>query len=186
MKKVFYIAVIIVLVAIGILIFSKKIPFISDGATSSVAASQNAAAIEGLSFSERYEYEDAHISFAHPTDTSIETVPAEDGDVIIVRHTTSDNIFQIYIKPITEKYLDITADRLKKEVPDLIFRDPREVIMGDSGKGLAFISKENDDSSGDLEKREVWFALGGFLYQISAPLESDAFVQKVLNTWEFR
>jgi hypothetical protein len=187
MKKSYYIsaALLLVIIVAG-LVYFKIIPFDNTVAVTP-SPQQTASAIQALSFSERYENTDSHFSFSHPADTKIEENAVEGGTVIVVAHVPSQSIFQIYMRPTSEKYIDITADRLKADIPDLDFRDPREVIMGKDGKGLAFISKDSDPSSGGGdEKREVWFALGGFLYQLSAPLESDAFLQAVLNTWEFK
>lgn len=94
--------------------------------------------------------------------------------------------FQIYITPWDEGDT-ITPERIKKDIPDMVIKEPQQVILGPRQKegvgphALIFLSK--DSSLG--ETREVWFVMNGNLYQLTTYKRLDTVVGKVLSTLVF-
>ena len=113
---------------------------------------------------------------------SLKTSFFQDGNTAIV--AISDGAtglgVQIAITPFDEPTTIITAERVKKDIPGMLIKDPQEVTLGSLGKGIAWIDGEGLDG-----KRQVWFAARGYLFQLTAPMLFDATLKKMLNTWVF-
>ncbi|MEK7646685.1 MAG: hypothetical protein AAB381_03270 [Patescibacteria group bacterium] len=142
--------------------------------------SSSGDAVQAGSAIETYRDEAYSFSIDLPRNTRVESTSEEGGTVRIVSDPSSGKVFQIYIQETGDATLNITESRIRQDIPDLSIRDVQSVEISTGATGTAFIS--TDDKG---EKREVWFAFRGVLYQISAPIESDTFLRSILNTWKF-
>lgn len=146
------------------------------------AAPQAIAEIAGYQYTEKYANSSYGFSFKHPQDFAVSELPAEGGEVVLIQNTAKNIGVQILISPFDGGEIDITADFIKAEIPDLKISQPQEVLVSLGRKGLAFMS-DNEAFGG--ASREVWFVFGGNLYQISTYAELDGFLQGLFGTWEF-
>lgn len=119
-------------------------------------------------------------SFNYPAGFTANILPSTEagGETIVVQNQSKNAGFQIYLEPYDASDTDITKERLAQDIPEMKIKESQEVIIGSSGRGLAFVAA-------DTNTREVWFIFGGTLYQITAPIENDTLLQRVLNTWKF-
>lgn len=139
--------------------------------------------IRDLVYTETYTHTNPSFSFRHPTDFRVASTREGAGELITVQNTSTGTGLQIYITPADPTVNTVTIEEIQRDLPDLVVRDVQEVLIGEgNGKGVAFLS-DNPLFSGD--SREVWFAWGGWLYQISTYTELDAFLQGLFGTWEF-
>lgn len=123
-----------------------------------------------------------NFSFSYPAGFSVTRLndPVA-GENIVFQNAGRDVGFQIHFEPYDEDAdTTITVDRLARDLPEMKVKDAREVWIGNgaAARGLSWIAE-------DTGTREVWFIFGGTLYQISAPLKSDAFLWESLSTWIF-
>lgn len=94
--------------------------------------------------------------------------------------------FQIYVTSWDEEG-NITAERIKKDIPDIVILNPQNVILGPKQKegigphALIFFSKD----SGLGETREVWFVHGGHLFQVTSKKIFDLKLGQILSTLVF-
>lgn len=92
--------------------------------------------------------------------------------------------FQIIVSPFTEPDADITPERIKADIPDMVIKNPQEVNLGAGrGKGTTFL--DGDPTKPDTN-RQIWFAGNGYLFQITALPVFDTAMQRILATWTFR
>lgn len=125
-----------------------------------------------------------HFSFKYPESFNVRSFIEEDGtEILTVENKSTGEGFQIRIQETDDNPLDITEERIKNDIPDITLNDPQEVLLGKSGKGLAFVS---DDPAFGGKSREVWFALDNTFYQISTYFKYDYLVKGMLETWEFK
>jgi hypothetical protein len=177
MKK--FLIIIIILIIVGAAVFglsAKKGEKPAD-----VGDADGAEKIAALSLTERYTSDAYHFSFNRATSTTVEEIPLEEGQTFVAHDTTAGVEFQIHVSSFDSAEKNITKERLLADIPDLSIIEEQPVLIGEGGSGLAFFSEESS-----LRYRQVWFAHGDFLYQITAPEKSDAFLQNTLNTWQFR
>lgn len=106
----------------------------------------------------------------------------QDGNtaIVAISEAVTGLGVQIAITPFDEPTTVITAERVKKDIPDMVIKDPQEVTLGSLGKGIAWV-----DGEGIHGKRQVWFAARGYLFQMTAPMPFDATLKRMLNTWTF-
>lgn len=133
-----------------------------------------------------YVHKKYNFTFNFPSNLKTSNFNEGDGEQIQFREAKGD-WFQIYITPWDEGDT-ITPERIKKDIPDIVIKEPQHVIIGPGQKdgvgphALIFLSK--DSSLG--ETREVWFAMNGNLYQITTYKRLDALVGEVLSTLVFK
>ena len=129
-----------------------------------------------------YTSDKYNFSFNYPKGLQASSIPSDSGDVVVVADSKGLG-FQIYITPFDEPISVLSVERIKKDATDLAILNPQDVILGadaKAGKGVAFL-----DGDGLQANRQVWFIYAGHLYQITAPVDFDATLQNVLNTWKF-
>jgi hypothetical protein len=125
-------------------------------------------------------------SFEYPSNMSASNFAEGEGEQVVFQGDNKD-WFQIYITPWDENG-DITVNRIKKDLPDILISDPQTVILGPKQKegigpkALIFWSKD----SGLGDTREVWFVYEGNLYQLTTYKRLDQMVGKVLSTLTFK
>ena len=124
--------------------------------------------------SEKYGY-----NFKYPIGFTVRSFEDGSGDTVIVEKGTDG--FQIFISPFDETG-DITESRIRADIPDMKIEGAQPVLLGEQGKGLAF---KSDNAAWGGASREVWFAFGGYLYQISTYERLDGLLRAVLATWQF-
>lgn len=184
MKKTFIVIILIVIVVLVAFFALNKDDGSADSTFSTVTNQESAitqALLDG-EFSKTYRSEAHKFSVKYPEGLEASSFADESlgADVITIADPASGQGMQIIITPFDENIAVLTAERIKQDVPDLIIRDPQEVILGSSGKGVAFLDAEDDTAN-----RQIWFIARQSLYQITAPVSSDTLVQKMLNNWVF-
>lgn len=138
----------------------------------------NDTAQQGLA--KEYNHPVYNFKFKYPKDFTISRYPDADGEVVLVQNATSGHGFQIFTVPFTDSDTTITKERINSSDPTIKVSDQQNVTIGNSGKGLAFIS-----GSGTDQKREVWFIYKGVLYEITTFKKDDDLLRSVLSTWIF-
>lgn len=103
-----------------------------------------------------------------------------EGDTILLENKNGDGI-QIIISSF-DNISVLTADMVKKDIPDLKMEQVQTIDVGQNYKGVAFLS-DNPQFSG--ASRDVWFVFRGNLYQISTYARLDSLLQSVFSTWQF-
>ena len=92
--------------------------------------------------------------------------------------------FQVAVSPFAEDNPNITPDRILEDVPDMVINSPAPVNLGNGrGQGTTFLDGAPNDPN---TNRQIWFAGGGYLYQITSMPVFDAAMQKILKTWELK
>ena len=119
--------------------------------------------------------------FKHPRDMKVGSFPQGEGEVIVVQNAAKKIGFQIYIQSIAEN-IDITAKRIRNDIPELAISDVRPLELGGGSKGISFLSN-NKEFGGN--SREAWFTRKGNLFQVSTYTALDPMLGSVLDTWEF-
>lgn len=127
------------------------------------------------------EYRNAIRGFSlrYPDGLSVKEYDEGDGTYTIVfEETEGEKGFQIFVTP----YLGdtITQSRIVKDIPHGKFTAPVEIVIGGGMRALAFSSTL---SFGQM--REVWFIHDGFLYEVTATQELDAWLADIIGTWRF-
>ena len=140
--------------------------------------------ISSLDATNSKEFKDSTrgLSFRYPDYMDSSIFDDATGDIILVQSTEKAQGFQVLITPWDEPETTLDASMIKRDIPDLKITDPQDVLLGESGKGVAFLS-DNESFGGN--SREVWFIYGGNLYQISTYARLDPLLQAVLATWKF-
>lgn len=153
---------------------------IAAEAKQSVTVEEKAKTLASSELTETYRSDLYGFSLSYPE--GLKTSFFQDGNTAIM--AISDGAtglgVQIAVTPFDEPNTTITAERVKKDIPDIVFKEPQEVTLGSMGKGIAWI-----DGAGADAKRQVWFAARGHLFQLTAPMRFDAPLKKMLNTWVF-
>lgn len=137
-------------------------------------------------------------SFKYPKDFNATSFEDGEGDMVLVQSKDSKSGFQMYITPFDEPG-PITTKRVKKDLPDIMIEDPQQIELRISANektnqresripALIFFSQS--ESLG--RTREVWFLwpedpklAGNYLYQVTAPAESDKELSKIMATFKF-
>lgn len=137
--------------------------------------------------------DDQHQQFIHPRygfsvvvpkDLEIIRVDEGEGTETIVFTPTAEDaaaVMQIFVTPYLPS--EITAERLKKDVPGGEIKDITEVLIGVDNdiRAVRFLS----DHPGLGEAREVWFLQNGYLFEVTTRAANDAWLASVLRTWQF-
>lgn len=189
-KKNIYIViavlVVITIVACSIYLSSKKeVKFEDRSVWSATATTSNVSDIAQLTVANSSEYKNQALrfSFRFPPNLKVTNfVNEENQKVILAQDTSKGQGFQVTISEFDEGNIDLTEDRIKQDIPDLVIKESQPVLLGSRGKGIAFLSN-NDQFNGN--SREVWFVYNGYLYQISTYAHLDPLIKAVLATWKF-
>ena len=135
-------------------------------------------------------------SFEYPEEMNITNFEEAGGDIIFLQDTNktqspeTQNIgFQVFVMPFDETG-PITPARIKRDLPQMVVYEPRNVIIGkDRFPALIFFAED----SGFGRSREVWFVYptepypnGNYLYQVSTYAGLDAMIGRVMESWRFQ
>ena len=147
---------------------------------------QAAEALAAAPLSETYEDPDFGFSLNYPSALALTQIPADPesgaAETIIFEQAGAGLGFQIAISPFTEENADLTPQRIKADIPDMVIFDPEDVSLGARGKGTTFL---DGDAKASGANRQIWFAGSGYLFQITAVAAFDPVMQKILATWKF-
>jgi hypothetical protein len=118
-----------------------------------------------------------------PADYRVQELPVDEngGQAITLQNTKGDGV-QIYITPDKSGAKSLSGDDVRISIPDMRVVDDQVVEIGETGKGVAFMS-DNDAYHG--ASREVWFYFDGNLYQISTYARLDNLLKSMFGTWQF-
>jgi hypothetical protein len=182
--------ILIILAIIGGVFWTYK-----SGAFSSVMQKENQSAasneqvdteaalgnLMGSQLSESYESSDYGFSLKYPSELKMTPIDGGDSgsDVLLFQQDGTGYGFQIAISSYDDAG-DVTAERIKADIPDMMVKDPEPVNLGARGKGVTFLDGDGADVS-----RQIWFAGGGYLFQITSAPQFDPIMQKILATWQF-
>ncbi|MEQ1561451.1 MAG: hypothetical protein ABL899_01855 [Nitrospira sp.] len=195
--KIIIILIIISAVVFSFVRFSKtdKVVNVDGGENTEETVGQDVEILEDVVSPEIKKVDDSSSTFIHKKYAFSFTYPSSmktsnfregDGEQILFQDDANKNWFQINITPWDESG-DLTVARIKKDIPDIVIKDPQSVILGpdqksSSGpKAIIFFSKEA--SLG--ETREVWFVKNGNLYQVTTYKRLDALISQILSTLVF-
>ena len=141
----------------------------------------------------RYEYTEEYVdpakrfSFNYPAQFNVSTTPSETGEAILVRNLDTNIGVQILITPFGED-TDITADMIRRDIPNMQIESVQEVEIGSARKGVAFLSDNPNfglPAQAGGSSRDVWFVYKKELYQITTYAEQDEFLKGLFGTWKF-
>src|SRR3989338_3087621 len=175
--------IIIILVFFVLIILTLGATFIGgnakDGPSENLGLEDSSQA--AYRYTETFTHPKLQFSFKYPESFIVTTMTNGDGSEVIILRDDKNNAVQMLISDFGED-VDITAETLRNNIPDMVIKDAQEVSIGDKRKGLAFGS---DNAAFDGDSREVWFVFGGKLYQISAYMKHDDLLKGVFETWQF-
>jgi hypothetical protein len=188
-KTIFLAFLVIALVVGGVWYAGSKIGVFAPTAaipTDDAQKQSLAQEFNAVPLTEKYQNAQYGFSFNYPKGFEMNSFNEDvEGDTVttVLAQDPSKTIgFQIYVSPFDDSDPNITPERIKQDIPDIQVTDQQEVRLGNSSKGLAFMSAE---SNGGTPHREVWFVFNKNLYQITASVAADKILQSVLNTWKF-
>ena len=182
MKKTIYLIIIIISIAVGIFSYKKYFKPSADNPTDTDTAL--ATSTIDLTLTETYINERYNFSFKHPTSLEITFTEGveEPKDILLMEASDPKQSIQIDIQPIDEDIKALIVERIRQDLPDILIENPQDVILGENGKGVAFIS---EDPSFEGKTREVWFVYDMTLYQIRTYALNDPLMKSILNSWSF-
>lgn len=179
MKKTILL-IMVVAAIVGTVIFLKSGPSDapSDKPEPSVSASIKAAGAINNGLNSSYSHPDGTFSFKHPENVKVSATSSEEGE-ILTAEVDADSGFQAFIMPFDESG-PMTPERIQADLPDAVINEPAKVSVGGeealSFYGLADIG----------ETYEVWAVHGGKLYQFMTPKNDKDWLEKILETWEWK
>jgi hypothetical protein len=129
-----------------------------------------------------YENQELRFSLTMPEGFQVREVK-DRGIYTIVLEDTNANGIQVVATPFDEDIRELTPAMINADLPDLEITNPQPVEIGETHKGLAFLS---NNEAYDGSSREVWFVFAGHLYQISTYAHLDNLLQAMFGTWKFQ
>jgi hypothetical protein len=125
----------------------------------------------------RYSHPVLNFSFIYPEGYTASAFNDDVGNTVLVQRSDEHGV-QMFMMPFDEDITVLTEERIRQDVPDVVMKNKREIILGDS-KGLYFQTE-----SGLGIMHEVWFVYKGNLYQVTAPDASQELLQTVLTSFQ--
>jgi hypothetical protein len=121
-------------------------------------------------------------SIRMPDGFSAQEMPQDEvGAATVLLQNENGEGIQIRISPIDD-VRKLSADTIRKNIPDMQISETEEVTVGPDYTGTAFIS---DNEAFEGASREVWFVYKGNLYQISTYARLDTLLKAMFATWKF-
>lgn len=104
----------------------------------------------------------------------------EGGNAITItfQDTKKEDGFQLFIMPYQE--LQVSEERFKQDLPSGVRTNMSDVSI-DGATGATFYSVNQTLG----ETREVWFIHDGFLFEVTTLKPLEAWLDAILQTWEF-
>ena len=145
-----------------------------------VETNDTLAQLASATLTETYRNTMYDFSLKYPKGFLTNSFRQGDADFVTISDNATGLGVQISITSFDEPTTNITAERVKQDIPDIVINDPQDVLLGSLGRGIAFV-----DGSGSEAKRQVWFVARGHLFQLTTPIAFDATLKKMLTTWAF-
>ena len=131
---------------------------------------------------ETYAHSAPSFSFEYPDSFTVSSFAVDGGEIITVQEGITKKGFQLSVTPIDEAISALTVERIKQDLPNLLIESPQDIVVGERGRGVSFMS---NDAAFDGESREVWFVAGRHFYQLRTYARYDAILNATLSTWKF-
>ena len=125
-----------------------------------------------------YKSELLGFSLEYPDDLSVLEYGSADNSTITFEDRSGERGFQVYVVPYEGSV--VTPERYRLDLESQPMTNLKEIEI-DGAHATIFFSKSN--LIGDT--REVWFIHGGFLYEVTARKDLDAWLAEVMKTWRF-
>lgn len=149
--------------------------------TDSVSAGESGSA---YALTKKYENAQYGFSFDYPSGFKAREFPEDEGRIsLIIQNEKTNQIVQIYITPYDDPDFAVSAERIRRDIPDLPFSNSADVIVGGKAKGVAFFS-QNKAFGGDTA--EAWFAYGGNFFQVTAYRKYVGLLEEIIKSWKFQ
>ena len=138
-----------------------------------------------------YTNDDYNFLLRYPDTLSVSEFKDSGATVVLIQESGSARGFQIFISAWDEGVESLTAERIERDLPDLVMREVEKVRIGISEGYPAVLFQSENDGIG--KTREVWFVypeqsrgVASNLYQVRAPLSYDTELSWVMSTWTFQ
>ena len=146
---------------------------------SSVLAPPDSASAQ----TKKYENTQYGFSFNYPAGfTTSEFLESDGKNALIIQNKKTNQVIQIYITSYDDPDFAVSAERVKRDIPDLPFSNSADVVVGSKAKGVAFFS-ENEAFGG--QTAEVWFADGKLFFQATASAKDARLLEEIIKGWVF-
>lgn len=166
-KLIIHIVILVVLIGGAAWLLSQR--HANEGADMSVTPTAGVTSTSDLV--QTYTDSDLNFSFKYPNAFTANASDGASSRLILVSLPEQNREFQVYVTPFGDAPETVAADRIRQDIPGIDMREPETISIPNVGPGLTFLSSRSG-ISGDV--REVWFAVGGHLYQWSAPVGSQS------------
>ena len=166
-------------VVIGIALASAA--FFFFGGEKQNAISSNAPSLPAA-LATTYTHPTLNFSFEYPDSFTVSSFAVDGGEIITIQEGNTQKGFQISITHIDEDISALTIERIKQDLPNMLIESPQDIVVGERGRGVSFMS---NDAAFDGESREVWFVAGRHFYQLRTYARYDAILNATLSTWKF-
>jgi hypothetical protein len=132
-----------------------------------------------------YLHPDRSFSFRFPATLAFNNL-AEDlpggivAETVVFTGKGAEESFQIYVAPYDGGA--VTASAIARDNPTLEVKEPIGIAVAGE-RGVVFLATEKGSN---FTTREIWFASGGKIYQISTYPSFDTTVASILETWRWQ
>ena len=132
---------------------------------------------------ELYTNEQYQFSMRVPAGFAVREIPGEKGvpDVVVIQNEQGEGV-QILISPFGEDVRDLSKERIRAAIPQLVIQAESVMQIGATHTGLLFTS---NSEAFDGASREGWFVFKGNLYQLSTYARLNPLLLEILGTWKF-
>lgn len=182
MKKVLALIILIIIAASSYYLILEKKKNAEPAVQETASVPELTEAEASVPLTEQYSHPVYPFSFKYPEGFTVNTTQGVDGEMLVVQNAKGQG-FQMRMQLIDEDIKDITVEMIQQDLPDILIKDPQDLLIGQSGKGVAFVS--NDPFFGG-SSREIWFVYKKVFYQITTYLTYDPILKRIFETWEFR
>ncbi len=132
------------------------------------------------SFQGTYTNKTYDFTVKYPQSFRVGEVPDGKNLSLVFQNPDKQQGVQVYIRPLEEN-LDLTASKLKNDVPDMKARNITATTVADEENALSF----DAESEAFGESAEIWFVHEKTLYQASTYRGQEELLEKVVETWRF-
>ncbi len=124
------------------------------------------------------EYKNLDLGFSLMLPESYKTSQIEEGlgSAVLVKGENFE--MQIFVSDYDEQ-VDLTERIIKENIPDLQMEEVKETKVSET-QAVNFITNENGKKF-----RQVWMVKNRNIYQVTAPMENDEKVMRILQAWKW-
>lgn len=180
-----YIAVIFIVIVAGTIFYVSRnnngsLNFTSETKKLDNAKNDNKSVIN---LAKTYTNGKISFSFNYPDGFTVSEFAEADGKIALtVQNAKTGEGLQIYITAYDDPNFVANKKSILSDVPDMLFLNSTDVVIGGKAKGTAFFSQ--NEAFGDTA--EVWFAKAGHFYQATAYRKDVWLLEAIIKSWEFR